>query len=172
MENKTCPRCGETKPIRGNFGVLQSGPRAGRVYGYCNECRREYARAAKRRKRGVPEDLPTDEFRRLYAKPVGHTYTHKGYVLEKAGVGAHHRADRYGYVPQHVLALERHLGVEITTAHTVHHRNGDRADNRPENLELRLGPHGKGADILPGLLRDPEARRLARQILAAYEEAP
>lgn len=72
-----------------------------------------------------------------------------GYVLVK--MRDHPRADRRGYVREHVVVMEEMLGRYLLPGENVHHRNGQRDDNRPTNLELwvKSQPAGqRAADLL------------------------
>lgn len=51
----------------------------------------------------------------------------------------HPHADNKGYVPQHRLRMEAHLGRTLLLTEIIHHINGIRDDNRIENLMLFPG---------------------------------
>lgn len=58
----------------------------------------------------------------------------KGYILVRAP--QHPMASREGYVMQHRLVAAEMLGRMLKPNEVVHHLNGVKDDNRPENLEV------------------------------------
>jgi hypothetical protein len=59
--------------------------------------------------------------------------------------------------------MEEKLGRRLLLDESVHHRNGVRDDNRPENLELWVRPQPSG-------IRVEDAVAWAREILDRYSE--
>src|SRR6266571_2400507 len=80
-----------------------------------------------------------------YGKPKGEPVVWRrrmatnGYISWEGWVpvrARRRRSERTAVILEHRLVMEVHLGRELKTWESIHHRNGDRTDNRLENLEL------------------------------------
>lgn len=108
----------------------------------CPVCEKDFIRPSKhvaqvRRKSGVWKCKPcsTSQRNQARAKPIGATRIHRqtGYVQEKTAAG---------WVRQHILVMERHLGRRLNPGEMVHHVNEVKTDNTISNLRLMtVGEH-------------------------------
>jgi|1185.fasta_scaffold145182_2 hypothetical protein len=115
-------------------------------------CRTHYS-ALKRRKLGIVERPPAVLGRGRYHAPNGYIMIHRP---------DHPNAGLNGHVFEHRFVMSEHLGRPLESHETVHHKNGDRADNRLENLELWSCAQPRGQRVEDKL-------KWCREFLAAYE---
>ena len=78
----------------------------------------------------------------------------------------HHTGYRYieidgKAIAEHRLVMQRYVGRPLKAHESVHHVNGDRIDNRIENLELWSSRHGRGQRVSDKL-------DFAKSLLAEY----
>lgn len=64
----------------------------------------------------------------------GRVMTYDGYI--RVRIPDHPNCDSAGYVLEHRYVMSLHLGRPLEPQEVVHHINGDKTDNRIENLEL------------------------------------
>lgn len=92
-------------------------------------------------------DLCATHYKRLLAdgdprpdEPIrvitGEGYVHHGYFVVPVRPEERWLVDGDPSAFEHRLVVARQLGRPLTASENVHHRNGDRLDNRPENLEI------------------------------------
>lgn len=107
---------------------------------------------------------------KAYGDPLGGKFVHSnhrrdwhvghaGYVVRYEPEGMH--AGPNGYVYQHRYVIGEKLGRKLKTSENVHHINGNKADNRPENLELWISAQPAGQRI-------EDLVSFARKILHEY----
>lgn len=159
-----CFICATWLPL-GNFAKSQNGCRACRSKRYpapkklgrvCATCEKPITdRAAGvlcqpcsvRALRGVP-------------KKTGRIVGAGGYIVLTV-FHDHPNANARGHILEHRLVMAEHLGRPLVESENVHHVNGDRADNRIENLELWSTSQPSGQRVADKVA-------WARELLALY----
>jgi hypothetical protein len=72
-----------------------------------------------------------------------------------------HPRSNQGYVYEHILVMEKHIGRQLLPGENVHHRNGVRHDNRVDNLELWSKHQPSGQRVIDKV-------KYAKEILRTY----
>lgn len=68
----------------------------------------------------------------------GRSIASNGYVLIRVGT-SHHLADVRGYAYEHRVVAEKKLGRRLLPGEIVHHKDENKQNNGPENLEVVTG---------------------------------
>lgn len=162
---KPCNRCGKEKPLEafGKNKTYKDG-----YTNRCKECMNEVTRD--NRKKETPEcsvgscdkasrhkglcpghytrlrlygDVQEDKPLQSRSANGDGQINHDGYrIVKRPG---HPNARANGSIFEHVIIMSEALGRPLIKGENVHHKNGDRLDNRIENLELwsKVQPAGQ-----------------------------
>lgn len=125
---RMCRDCRRTHYARNNYSLGKTcrdcaTPIVNTATAHCGKCRGKAQRGLKVTKK-----------RRLNSQ---------GYAI-LAGEWDHPNANNRGQVLEHVAVMGEMLGRPLIKGENVHHINGVRDDNRPENLELWVTSQPKG----------------------------
>lgn len=146
-------------------------PRLGRSGEYCSM---HY----QRKRSGVPMDRPPRSRRPNAPGEWGPWRAASGGYVRRTGV--FDGVNKHEF--QHRFFMEQHLGRALLPGENVHHKNGNRADNRLENLELwnTVQPQGQlpegkvayAVEILEEYLQMNWTAELANRLHALLEAGP
>jgi hypothetical protein len=120
----------------------------------CSRCGSKMRRTAKLCGQCSRKIVPT-----LRAK--GRYVDGSGYVHVKARIGEP-GAKKNGFIVEHRRVMQDAIGRGLMKCENVHHKNGNRSDNRIENLELWVTMQPTGQ-------RPQDLLKYAHEIIARYE---
>lgn len=109
-------------------------------YEHSKETKRKISIALRRRKREPRSILQKAQLEKLHKQQIGRKpgnwksgrYKELGYILVHSP--SHPHRSKKGYVFEHRLVIEKHIGRHLQPGEEGHHINKIRDDNKPENL--------------------------------------
>lgn len=135
---RTCPVCGREfdygkHPEKATCSKACAGElrRKGPMHSFCERCGKRIERKGDRYRRFCSSECRA---RQVGSKRLSNI----GYIMLKVGK-SYPGANRAGWILEHRYVIEQSLGRPLGDNEHVHHKNGDRTDNRLENLELWSG---------------------------------
>lgn len=129
------------------YSAGASNAEISRALGFCLDVVRRMLRSV-----GVYRANPAIRGEKHGSWKGGVVRTGQGYLAERITPEDvfYGMAARSGYVLQHRIVMAKSVGRALRQTETVHHINGDKTDNRIENLQLRQGKHGRGEVLVCG----------------------
>lgn len=165
VDKKKCTKCKEIKSVD-NFSKNRTAKDG--LFSWCRQCNSSYKKEANakitkkclycdnkttsskssmckthserlRLKGDLGLDIPVKKKR---ARGEGHINVYGYKIVFRKG---HPNAHGNGKIAEHTLVMSEMLGRPLLPGENVHHKNGNRLDNRPENLELwsKVQPAGQ-----------------------------
>lgn len=115
--------------------------------------------ALKRKRAGLSYDKSLD-LTAYNRQPGEGTVTVQGY--RRLTMRGHPNCQKNDKILEHVYVMSLYLKRPLRKGETVHHKNGNRLDNRIENLELFSHAHGPGQSV-------KDKMKWCREFIKQYE---